>query len=176
VPPATSRPLKLPTSSARVRAENKVRWNKTRSPDKADFFTVGYEGRTTEALIESLRTAGVRSVLDIRHTPVSMYRPDLSKSNFQKIVEKAGLEYIHVPQWGVPKPIRARAVESGTRDTIWDWYDAEIVSRFFDRNLHWFLNLEHPVAMMCVECDPTECHRHRIFLALERKGLRGYDL
>jgi hypothetical protein len=67
-------------------------------------------------------------------------------------------------------------VETGTRDTIWDWYDAEIVSRFFDRNLHWFLNLEHPVAMMCVECDPTECHRHRIFLALKKKGLRGYDL
>jgi hypothetical protein len=105
-----------------------------------------------------------------------MYRPDLSKSNFQKIVESAGLVYVHVPQWGVPKPIRAKAVELGTRDAIWDWYDAEVVSRFFGRNLHWFLNLEHPVAMMCVECDPTECHRHRIFLALEKQGLRGYDL
>jgi hypothetical protein len=59
-----------------------------------------------------------------------MYRPDLSKSNFQRIVERANLEYIHIPQWGVPKPIRAKAVESGTRETIWDWYDAEVVSRF----------------------------------------------
>jgi hypothetical protein len=33
-----------------------------------------------------------------------------------------------------------------------------------------------PVAMMCMECDPTECHRHRIFIALEEQGLRGFDL
>jgi hypothetical protein len=42
--------------------------------------------------------------------------------------------------------------------------------------LHRFLNLDHPVAMMCVECDPTECHRHRIFMALENQGLRGFDI
>jgi hypothetical protein len=29
---------------------------------------------------------------------------------------------------------------------------------------------------MCVEIDPHECHRHRLSAALERKGLRGFDL
>jgi hypothetical protein len=42
--------------------------------------------------------------------------------------------------------------------------------------LHRVLNLGHPVAMMCMECDPEECHRHRIFNALECQGLRGFDL
>lgn len=105
-----------------------------------------------------------------------MYRPDLSKSNLQKRVEDAGLQYHHFRDWGVPREIRAKAINSGTRDPIWEWYDGAVVDRFFQRNLHWFLNLEHPVAMLCVEADPTECHRHRLFLALERHGLRGFDL
>jgi uncharacterized protein (DUF488 family) len=105
-----------------------------------------------------------------------MYRPELSKSNLQGILERAGFQYLHLKEWGVPREIRAKAIESGTRDTIWEWYDQRVVSRWFELNLHRFLNLEHPVAMMCVECDPTECHRHRLFLALERQGLQGFDL
>ena len=127
-------------------------------------------------LLASLKSANVRCVLDIRHTPLSMYRPEVSKSNFQKTMAHEGIHYLHVPECGVPKDIRAKAIGAGTREPIWDWYDSYVVDRFFVRNLHWFLNLENPVAMMCVERDPTECHRHRIFSALERQGLRGFDL
>lgn len=176
MPRAPQRPLKLPTNPARVRVENKALWNEARSPKEADFYTVGYEGRTADQLIKILLDVGIRSLLDIRHNPISMYRPELSKANLQQAIEGAGLCYVHLRQWGVPREIRARAACTGTRDTIWNWYDEYVVGPFFDRNLHLFMNLEHPVAMMCVEHDPTECHRHRLFLALERQGLRGFDL
>jgi uncharacterized protein (DUF488 family) len=170
------RPLKLPANPRRVREQNKALWNEARSPDRADFFTLGYEGRTLAEIVEILKRAEVRSLLDIRHSPVSMYRPEVSKSNLQRTIEQAGMDYVHLREWGVPRMVRAHAVEEGTRETIWDWYGASIVDRYFDRNLHWFLNLDHPVAMMCVEADPTECHRHLLFMALERQGLRGFDL
>lgn len=170
------RPLKLPTKSARARAESKALWNEARSPERADFFTVGYEGRTTKDLFESLQTAGVQCVIDIRFNPVSMYRPELSKSNLQSALEREGIAYFHLREWGVPREVRARAIESGSRDTIWDWYDDSVVARHFGRNLHRFLNFGYPVAMLCMECDPCECHRHRIAMALEDQGLCGYDL
>jgi uncharacterized protein (DUF488 family) len=173
---AMNRPLKLPTKNARERAESKALWNEARSVDCADFYTIGYEGRTTDDLVAALKDAEVRTLLDIRFTPLSMYRPDLSKGNFQRRIESAGMQYLHSPECGVPKDIRGKAMVSGTRDTIWEWYDSNVVNRLFDFNLHWFMNLEHPVAMMCVEHDPEECHRHRIFMALEKNGLRGYDL
>jgi uncharacterized protein (DUF488 family) len=172
----TRRPLKLPTKSARARAESKALWNEARSPESADFFTVGYEGRTTKDLFDALRAANVQCVVDIRYNPVSMYRPDLSKGNLQKALHDCGLAYFHLREWGVPRDIRAKAVESGTRDTIWQWYDDCVVGAHFQRNLHRFLNFGYPVAMLCTECDPTECHRHRIFMALENQGLRGFDL
>src|SRR4051812_11901910 len=122
-----SRPLKLPSRKGRERLESKALWNETRSVEQADFYTVGYEGRAAEDLIEALVGACVRTLLDIRYTPLSMYRPELSKANFQKRIESAGMVYLHAPDCGVPKDIRAKSIATGTRDTIWEWYDSNVV-------------------------------------------------
>lgn len=169
--------LKLPGGSAKKQTESKSRWNHSRSINEADFFTIGYIGRTLDNIIAVLVNAGVRSLLDIRENPVSMYRPELNKLNLQRSLTEHGLLYVHLPHLGVPRDVRARAIPDGNRVVIWDWYDQHVVEPYFQKNLHWFLNgVEHPAALMCVEIDPTECHRHRLFLALESMGLRGYDL
>jgi uncharacterized protein (DUF488 family) len=171
-----TRPLKLPTKAARARAESKALWNEGRAPERADFFTVGYEGRTTKDLFDALLGSGVQCVLDVRFNPVSMYRPELSKGNLQAALERVGISYFHLREWGVPRDVRAQAMESGTRETIWRWYDESVIVPHFRRNLHRFLNFGYPVAMLCMECDPKECHRHRISMALEDQGLQGFDL
>lgn len=86
------RPLKLPANGARVRVANKALWNEARSPDRADFYTCGYEGRKTEEFFNLLVSVGVRSLLDIRFNPVSMYRPELSKSNLEQLARSFGIE------------------------------------------------------------------------------------
>lgn len=175
MPPA-NRPLKLPSRSARAQAERKVLWNEARAREDADFFTIGYAGRTVAELLKVALDAGVCSILDIRRNPVSMYRPELSKTNLSRTIVSVGLNYLHFPQLGVPRHIRAKAMATGSRQVIWDWYDRYVVT-VFARNLSLFLNMaDHPVALMCVEADPEECHRHRLFLALEEQGLRGFDL
>jgi uncharacterized protein (DUF488 family) len=145
--------------------------------EKANFFTIGYTGRTTKELITTLTANGVRTLVDIRQNPISMYRPELSKTNLARLIEEHGMIYAHFPQLGVPRDIRAKAIESGTRDVIWEWYDQHVIAPFLGRNLHYFLNcVEHPVALMCTEIDPQECHRHRLSLALEHMGMTGFDL
>ncbi|MGH9344015.1 MAG: DUF488 family protein, partial [Terriglobia bacterium] len=137
----------------------------------------GYTGRRVEDFLNALIANGVRTLADIRQNPVSMYRPELSKNNLKRAVEESGLYYVHLPELGVPRDIRAKAIDTGTRDVIWDWYDRYVVESYIGRNLHRFFNsIEHPVALMCVELDPRECHRHRLFLALEERGLRGFEL
>ena len=169
--------LTLPTLPVKRQLENKLIWNSVRSADEANFFTIGYSGRKTDELMAILTANGVRTLVDIRQNPVSMYRPELSKTNLARLVEEHGMAYAHFPQLGVPRDIRAKAIESGTRDVIWEWYDQHVVSTFLGNNLHYFLNcVEHPVALMCTEIDPQECHRHRLSLALERMGMAGFDL
>jgi uncharacterized protein (DUF488 family) len=168
----------LPSASPKQQADKKALWNEARTAHSADFFTVGYTGRNIDELLRILTAHGVRTLVDIRYNPVSMYRPELSKKNLQRLVEKCGLVYTHVRELGVPTEVRTKAAEDGARDGIWEWYDDNILPVHYPgRNLHRFLNShEHPVALMCVELDPGECHRHRLFMALEGMGLRGFDL
>lgn len=169
--------LKLPSATPRQQAENKSLWNDGRSPESADFFTIGYSGRKLEELLGALVKAGVQTLIDVRQNPVSMYRPEVSKANLRTAVQARGLQYLHLPELGVPRDVRALAIHAGSKQVIWDWYDQEVASPYLRRNLHHFLNAsEHPVAFMCAELDPSECHRHRLFVALEEHGLRGYEL
>jgi uncharacterized protein (DUF488 family) len=169
--------LKLPSASAKQQADNKTIWNEARLPEAAEFYTIGYTGRTLTDILVLLTSHQVRTLMDIRQNPVSMYRPELSKNNLRRAVEERSMIYSHLPELGVPRDIRAKAIESGTRDVIWQWYDEQVVTPYIGTNLHRFLNsVEHPVALMCVETDPRECHRHRLFMALEKMGLRGFDL
>jgi len=173
--PQTNR-LNLPTASPKQQIENKDIWNDTRSVEAADFFTLGYTSRKIEDIISALKVHQVRTLVDIRRNPVSMYRPELSKSNLARILSKRGIAYAHLPQLGVPRDIRAKAIETGTCDVIWEWYD-NVVDSFLGANLHFFLNgFEYPIALMCTEIDPRECHRHRLSLALEERGMKGFEI
>jgi uncharacterized protein (DUF488 family) len=156
---------------------NRDAWNDSLSIDAADFYTVGYSGRTMTEFIKALKSGGIVTLIDIRHTPVSMYKPEFSKRNLERHLARHSIEYLHLPALGVPRDIRARAVNQSTRDLIWQWYDEHVVPTVASRNLHWFFNsADHPVAFMCTEIDPTACHRHRLALALGEHGLKFFDL
>jgi len=170
------RPLKLPTRSARVQAESKALWNDGRSMETAKFFTIGYSGRTAEQFVRLLKDASVDCVVDVRYTPISMYKPDFSRTNCQRILRQAGIEYLHIQELGVPREVRARAITAGSREVIWEWYDRHVVAQYLRNHLRELIKLTRRIALMCVEADPTECHRHLLFQALEDSGLQGYDL
>ena len=173
--PQTNR-LNLPSAPVKQQIENRDIWNDFRSPKDADFFTIGYTGRKIEDIVITLINHNVSTLVDIRYNPVSMYRPELSKHNLSGLLALQGISYAHVPELGVPRDIRAKAIETGTRDVIWDWYD-RVVASFLGENLHFFLNgFEHPIALMCTEIDPHECHRHRLSWALEERGMRGSEI
>src|ERR1044071_8699068 len=94
--------LKLPSASAKQQAENKLIWNEARRPDSALFFTIGYTGRRLDEFLGLLESNEVRTLVDIRQYPVSMYRPEMSKGNLKRAVEGRGMLYAHFPQLGVP--------------------------------------------------------------------------
>lgn len=169
--------VKLPTDSARVQQDKKAVWNEFRTLGEADFFTIGYSGRTIAEFVAALKSADVATLVDVRYNPHSMYKPDFSKKNLARHLEAAGIEYLHLPHWGVPREIRTKAAEANDRDMIWVWYDEHVADQYITHNLTLFLNMaDQPIALMCMEHDPTSCHRHRLSLRLETYGLASFDL
>lgn len=169
--------LKLPKKTASEQKQSKISWNLKHCLSKPDFYTIGYSGKGISDFITILKGVSIATLVDIRFSPVSRFRPEYSKKNLKQALETNGINYIHKHDWGVPRDIRACSIGKHTRDDIWIWYDSNILPNIVNGNLDDFINsMEHPVALMCVEYDPTECHRHRIFLGLEQLGLTGYDL
>ena len=144
--------------------------------EDADFYTTSYQGRDIDSFVSCLVMAGVETLLDIRFNPVSMYKPSFSRKNLEARLAEEEIEYLHMPQLGVPADVRQQAKASGQRDDIWAWYDEHVLTQF-TKNVDWFFNTaNHPIAMMCLERDPDDCHRQRLADALERQGLMSRDI
>jgi uncharacterized protein (DUF488 family) len=156
---------------------NRDAWNLSRPSRDADFYTVGYSGRSIRTLIESLRHYQIQTLVDTRFTPFSMHRQEFNRTSLEVTLPLSDINYVHSPQLGVPKDIRLIASYEENRELIWNWYDEHVCKRYFAKNLDRFFNaLFHPVAFMCTELDPVSCHRHRLALHLEGMGLHSHDI
>jgi hypothetical protein len=166
--------IELPTEPFEVQVFNKSLWNLERV-GTFDFYTIGYEKKALEQFLRLLKKAGIHTLVDVRAIPKSMYRQEFNKESFSKELENQGFKYSHFPQLGVPSDVRRKFAESGDLAGLSEWYDQNVLTNGSLESQE-FKSLDYPIAIMCTEFDPTKCHRHRIALALEKKGLRGIDL
>lgn len=72
-----------------------------------ELYTVGYEGRSVDDLLETLIAAKVTRLVDVRELPLSRRR-GLSKTALGDSLAAVGIEYAHVRPLGNPKENRER--------------------------------------------------------------------
>ncbi|MGX9789612.1 DUF488 domain-containing protein [Mycobacterium sp. MMS18-G62] len=128
-------------------------------------MTVGYQDRTVDQLIETLATASVKVLVDVRLTPLSR-KPGLSKNGLATRLRDAGIEYLHLPQLGNPRDNRD-AFRRGKADAK-QRYQAVLATpdaRSALDELLW-LARQQRVALMCFERDASQCHRAMVVDAL----------
>lgn len=131
------------------------------------LFTVGYEGRSLNELIDALRVAGVERLVDVRELPLSRRR-GFSKTALGDKLRENGIEYVHVKALGNPKPNRERYsagdveggaaayrkhLNNGSRSAL-----VELATSLGD----------DPACLLCLERDHTECHRDVIVQELQQ--------
>ena len=167
-------PIEVPEEPIDMQIFNKTMWNLQRIGDY-DFYTIGYAKKTIEQFVELLKAKGVKTLIDVRKNPVSMFKPEFNKENVSKILKKNGIRYIHYPELGVPGEIRGELAKTGDYERFFKWYDENVIATLLEESVD-LEAVSYPMAIMCVELDPTKCHRHRIALALEKRELRGIDL
>jgi uncharacterized protein (DUF488 family) len=144
------------------------------------IWTIGYEKLLPGALVAELEHAGVKRLIDVRYRPQSR-RAGMSKTRLGELLGDHGIAYEHRRALGTPPDIR--------------WYyknkqEAEGARRFG-------AHIEHeegaaaldalaeelragapPTALMCLEADPSVCHRRTVAEHLRERvpGLRVVDL
>ena len=133
------------------------------------IFTFGYEGLSLKTFIQRLKAAGIRTVLDVRATPLSR-KPGFSKSAFSSALESAGIVYAHLPAVGCPRNIRNRYKDDGD----WAAYTRGFLAylRGQDETLLEIATIaaRSPSCLVCFEADFNRCHRTYVARAAAKLG------
>lgn len=148
---------------------NKDRYSLETS-SKTQLFTIGYEAESIDDYINKLIKNNIKLVCDVRKNPISR-KYGFSKTAMQKIIEKLGIQYIHIPQLGIESEQRTELNTMDDYNKLFATYE-KITLANADKYLDEILNLISKykrVALTCFEADYHMCHRARVANALIKK-------
>lgn len=128
--------------------------------DTARIYTVGYQQRSAEELIELVRENGVDVLVDVREYPSSR-KKGLSKTPLRNRLRQHGIAYQHAEFAGNPKRFRDKA---DSYEDCLQMYEAHLeanpnITRDFRALVRGFLEDGDAVCLMCYERHPLDCHR-----------------
>lgn len=133
-----------------------------------ELFTIGYEGRTQQDVLDVLRRNSIQTLVDVRIRPNSR-KPGLSKARLGAACRDLGIDYEHDSRLGTPIEILDAYKDTGEYD--WDAYRAFLDTQTNAVEELSALAVRHRVALLCYEADANTCHRR--FVAAEAAGLHG---
>ncbi|MFY7962736.1 MAG: DUF488 family protein [Elsteraceae bacterium] len=126
----------------------------------ATIFTIGYEKRSLNDLLTTLKAAGVATLIDVRDLPLSR-RAGFSKRQLAAGLEEVGLRYVHLKPLGTPKEGR---VANHAKDwpKFWSIVETQLARPEADLALQQAAALAQeagPVCLLCYEANHLICHR-----------------
>jgi uncharacterized protein (DUF488 family) len=141
-------------------------------------FTIGHSTRTLAEFIHLLQLHAVTRVVDVRTMPRSRHNPQFNKDSLASALEKAGLEYVHLPGLGGLRHAKRDSLNVGWRNASFRGYADYMQTPEFERCLEELIQLakQDRIAIMCAEAVPWRCHRSLIADALLVRGIRVEDI
>jgi uncharacterized protein (DUF488 family) len=126
------------------------------------LFTIGYEGISIEAFINTLIHNDIRLLCDVRKNPLSR-KFGFSKGKLEHITGRVGIKYVHIPELGIESDKRTSLETIEDYKRLFSDY-AEMLPNLTPliERVYALLHSEVRIALMCYEKKPEMCHRHVI--------------
>jgi len=136
-------------------------------------FTIGHSTRPIDEFIALLTAHQVRRLIDVRTIPQSRHNPQFGRDQLAASLEKAGIQYTHMPGLGGLRRPRKDSRNTGWRNASFRGYADYMQTGEFEESLNRCIELakEDPIALMCAEAVPWRCHRSLIADALLARGI-----
>jgi uncharacterized protein (DUF488 family) len=132
--------------------------------------TIGYEQATVDAVLGTLRAAGVGLLVDVRAVAASR-RPGFSKRQLAAGAEAAGIGYLHLRGLGTPAEGRL-AARAGRHDAMRRIFGAHLATAAAQAELGELAALVaggRRVCLLCFERHAEHCHRAVVADELARR-------
>lgn len=142
------------------------------------LFTIGYEQATPDAVLNELKRAKVKLLIDTRAVAASR-KLGFSKRQLAAALDEHGIAYLHLQKLGTPAEGR-QAARAGDLKTLWRIYAKHLKTPPAVEAMDELLALVKSgksICLLCYERDPGHCHRSRIAeIVRERTKARVTDL
>jgi uncharacterized protein (DUF488 family) len=140
-----------------------------------EVFTLGYQTRDLEEVLRTVQSHRIEQVLDVREYAMSK-KPGFSAAELKEALARIGVAYIHLPELGCSR---------GSRHALWRGKGTEAFLEEYRRRL-----AERPQAyaeliyrirsarslLLCLERDPSRCHRAVLGERVRAEGIPTQDL
>lgn len=155
-----------------VRHTSAHRAEKTQTGSSVDYvteiFTIGFTRKSAERFFESLRSAGVERVVDIRlhnESQLAGFSKRRDLEYFLRVI--VGIEYVHVPELA-PTEDMLRAYRA--QRASWPHYERQFLALMEERRIEETLprTLFERACLLCSEPEPEHCHRRLVVEYLAR--------
>lgn len=123
------------------------------------IYTIGYGHRSFGEYLNILKSLGIQRLVDVRTSPYSKVSPEYTRSYLNNALRKAGIEYVFMGGELGGLPGSEECYTEGKVD-----YSKVERQEFYLRGIS-RLEKYHdgkPIALMCTEIKPEECHRSKL--------------
>jgi uncharacterized protein (DUF488 family) len=142
-------------------------WKKKRKKWKMNtsfcLFTIGYEGISIDSYLNKLIQHNIKALIDVRNNPYSK-KYGFSQANLKPYVESSKIEYLHLPELGIPSKLRKSLNDPDSYANLFKLYKNDILPEQSEAvdEIRVMVNDRKRVALTCFEANPSQCHRHII--------------
>jgi uncharacterized protein (DUF488 family) len=138
-------------------------------------FTLGYQGRDLNEVLQIVQRHDIEQVLDVRENATSK-KPGFAAGELKQVLAGIGVVYAHLPELGCASESRQALWRGESEEAFLDDYRRRLAER-----PEAFANLVHRIRsastlLLCLERDPSRCHRAVLVEKLRAAGIVSQDL
>jgi uncharacterized protein (DUF488 family) len=132
------------------------------------IFTIGHGRRPAEELVDCLRKADVKTLVDVRRFPASRRNPQFNQATLMETLAEAAIEYRHAVELGVRRS-NVAGEERFACLGAFAGYAAGMSAPEWQEGLARALGEPSP-CLMCAETPWQRCHRRLVSELLVARG------
>ncbi len=143
--------------------------------NSSGIVTIGYEGKTIDKFLYELIKNKIGIVADVRRNAYSM-KFGFQRNKLESYLEKIGIDYIHMPELGIPSSSRKNLNTDEDYQALFASYRQDIEIKLDSLERIKLIGQNKKVSLMCFEKDVKYCHRGVIAERLRESGVEVIDL
>jgi len=143
--------------------------------NSSGIVTIGYEGKTIDKFLCELIKNKIGIVADVRRNAYSM-KFGFQRNKLESYLEKIGIDYIHMPELGIPSSSRKNLNSYEDYQALFVSYRQDIETKLDSLERIKSISQNKKVSLMCFEKDVKYCHRGVIAERLRESGVEVIDL